>query len=69
MARKHLTQKGYDLVTTVVLILVGILWLANANPVWQIINCGLFVAAAGWWISKSSFATKMMNYLMGEMEE
>lgn len=68
MARKHLNQRGHNLFSTTALVLAGLLWLANANPIAQVINCGLFVSAAFWWINKSSYAKKAMVYIFGEDE-
>ena len=68
MARRKLTQKGHDLFATTALVLAGILWLSIATPIFQVINCSLFIGASFWWVTKTSFAKNLSKYIFGEEE-
>ena len=67
--KQVLTEKGWNYVATLILILAGIAWgtLSNYGDLGKILGCVTYVSAPVLWIKKTGWAKQLLN-VMDEME-
>ena len=67
----ELTQKGWDIVGTTLLVLAGIYWLGlcDHGAFFQLTGCVAYIAAAATCVKKTSWGRKFMDSLKGDDEE
>lgn len=61
----ELTDKGWNIVATTLLVLAGAFWLgfADCGDIFKLIGCAGYIASAGLWITKSGWGKRLMNDL------
>ena len=67
--KQVLTEKGWNYVATLILILAGIAWgtLSNYGDLGKILGCVTYVSATILWVKKTGWAKQLLN-IMDEME-
>ena len=67
----ELSQKGHDIFATAALVITGlwdIIFCGSFGSIFQILFFAAFVASACWFISKTSFGHRLLEYIKGSDE-